>query len=261
MINQVSSGGEIPCYINVHPNGKSAYIANYGSGTAAILPIHEDGSLGEPLDILVPGIHAHMFILDPTSSFAFIPCLGSDYVKQLVLNKETGEIIDNKPHIVSTTSGAGPRILAFHPTMSIVYLINELNNTILTFQFNTTKGTLEQIQVITTLPSTDTDIKSYAGHIVVSHSGKFVYASNRGHDSIVIFSVNSDGTLTNIGFETNSIKWPRHFIFDPTNKFLLVANQKGNSVSIFAVDDTTGKLTYNSTHNEIQAPSFLGFLV
>jgi 6-phosphogluconolactonase len=270
-LNQQSSVGEGPCHLVVDKDGKCVLAANYGGGSAVVLPIKKDGSLGEHTSFhqhkghsvnkdRQEAPHAHSINLDPANRFAFVADLGLDAVVIYRFNKEDCKLSANEPASAAVSPGAGPRHFAFHPSGKFAYVINELHNTITGFQYDADKGTLTKAQTITTLPK-DFSGTSYTAEVVVHPSGKFVYGSNRGHNSIAIFSVNeANGELTPAGHQAEGIKTPRNFNIDPSGKFCLVANQDGNSIVVFAIDQKTGALKSTGITAEVPFPVCVKFL-
>ncbi len=250
-LNQVSSGGSGPCHLVVDKAGKLVLAANYGGGSCCAVAIKEDGSLGEQTGFVQhegksvdPGRqkepHAHSINVSPDNRFAFCADLGLD--KVLIYRIDSGKLIPNDPPAGTTAPGSGPRHFAFHPKGKFAYVINELGNTVTAFAYDKEKGSLAEIQSISTLPS-DFKGESYTAEVVVHPSGKFLYGSNRRHDSIAVFSVNqTTGKLTAAGHQGYGIKEPRNFNIDPTGKYCLVCNQNGDSILVFAIDPSTGAL-------------------
>jgi 6-phosphogluconolactonase len=269
-LNQQSSVGEGPCHLVVDKEGKCVLAANYGGGSAVVLPIEKDGSLGEHSDFhqhkghsvnkdRQEGPHAHSINLDPANRFAFVADLGLDAVFIYRLNPDC-KLTANDPASAAVSPGSGPRHFAFHPTGKFAYVINELFNTITAFRYDADKGSLTKTQTISTLPKDFTGT-SYTAEVVVHPSGKFVYGSNRGHNSIAVFSVNAEtGELTAVGHQAEGIKTPRNFNIDPSGKFCLVANQDGNSIVVFAVDKETGALKSTGITAEVPIPVCVKFL-
>jgi 6-phosphogluconolactonase len=269
-LNQQSSVGEGPCHLVVDKEGKCVLAANYSGGSAVVLPIKKDGSLGEQTSFhqhkghsvnkeRQEAPHAHSINLDPANRFAFVADLGLDAVLIYRFNKDC-TLWANEPPSAAVSPGAGPRHFAFHPSGKFAYVINELHNTITGFRYDAEKGTLTKTQTITTLPK-DFSGTSYTAEVVVHPTGKFVYGSNRGHNSIAIFTVNPEnGELTAAGHQAEGIKTPRNFNIDPSGKFCLVANQDGNSIVVFAIDQKTGALKSTGITAEVPFPVCLKFL-
>jgi 6-phosphogluconolactonase len=270
-LNQQPTMGTAPCYVTVDKNGKNIMIANFGGGNIAAYPVQSDGKLGPPSDSVQhkgsgadkkrqSGPHAHCIVLDPTSQYAFVADLGLDQVLIYKFNGATGKFTPSQPPHVSTRPGAGPRHFTFHPNGKFAFVINELNNTITTFAYTQKTGALKVLESVSTLPA-DFKGESYCADIHVSADGKFIYGSNRGHNSIAVFGVNpSTGKLTPIQHQSTQGKWPRNFAIDPSGKILLVANQQSDSVVSYKIDNKTGKLTPTKFIAEVGSPVCLRFM-
>jgi 6-phosphogluconolactonase len=249
------SGGPNPVALSVDPTGRVLVVANYANGTAAALPILSDGSLG-PLGEVVsqtgePGPHPteqtkphpHHIPIDPAGRFVLVPDKGLDRVFIYRLGIEAVRLVPADPPSVRARPGAAPRHAAFHPSASYAYVNNELDSTITAYAYDPERGTLQELQVISTLPPGFTDRNSTA-EIGVAPSGRFVYVSNRGHNSIAIFAVDDDtGRLRPIGWEPTRGKMPRYFTLDPSGTFLYAANQASDAIVAFHVDQQNGTLT------------------
>lgn len=267
-LNEVTSPG-VPCHLSVHPSGKAVLAANYGGGNVVIYPVKKDGSLGEVSDVAQhtgkgaapgrqEGPHAHCVMLDATGQFAFAPDLGIDKVMIYKVDAAKAKLKPNG--FAALKPGAGPRHFAFHPTYDFAYVISELNSTMTAFRYNKSKGALTELQTLSTLPEGYKQT-SYCADVHVHPSGKFLYGSNRGHNSIVIYSIDDKtGKLTLIGHESTRGNWPRNFGIDPTGQFLLVGNQNSNSIATFKIDEQTGKLSPYGDLLEIPAPVCLKFI-
>lgn len=252
-LNEQDSQGAGPCHLTVDKAGKNVLVANYGGGTVAVLPIDSDGKLKpasstgdhKGTGTLGPnqrGPHAHSINLDAGNRYAFAADLGLDQILVYKFDAEKGKITPNTPHAAKVARGAGPRHFAFHPSGKFAYVINEIGNTMTAFSYDAEKGKLTEIQTISTLPK-NFEGKSYTAEVVVHPSGKFVYGSNRGHDSLVIYKVDpKTGKLTVVGHEPTQGKFPRNFAIDPTGSILFAENQNTNNIVLFRVDGKTGKL-------------------
>lgn len=261
-INRVSSQGNGPAHVSVDHTGKFVFVANYNGGTIAVLPVGADGTLGNAVatDAHGPNAQAHEAVIDATNQFLFTPNKGSSNISQYRFDARSGQITPNTPPAVALAAGAGTRHLAFHPTAPYAYAINELDDTMVTLSFNASRGTLTPIQTLSTLPQGVNGANNSCAEVQVAPSGKFVYGSNRGNDTIVIYAVNSEnGMLSLVGHQATGGGTPRSFHLDVNGKVLLVANQNSNQVVSFAVDTTTGLLTQRGSVN-VQAPSFVGVL-
>ncbi len=263
LLNRQSSRGTGPCHLVVDRTGKRVLVANYGGGNVAVLPIQQDGSLGPATGFFQhrgtsvnpqrqEGPHAHSINVDRDNRYAFAADLGLDKVLVYRFDAERGTVEPNEPDGASVKPGAGPRHFAFHPSGRYAYVINELGNTVTAFSYDAKRGTLQTIQDITTLPA-DFKGASYTAEVVVHPSGKFLYGSNRGHDSLAIFRIDEKtGQLTPAGHQPTGGKFPRNFNIDPSGRFLLAANQDGDNLLVFRVDPATGALT--PTGQEIKIP-------
>ena len=267
-LNEVTTPG-VPCHLSVHPSGKAVLGANYGGGNIVIYPVKKDGRLGEVSDVAQhtgkgadpkrqEGPHAHSVMLDAAGKYAFAPDLGLDKVMIYKVNDDKAKL---KSHgFAATKPAAGPRHFDFHPTYNYAYVISELNSTVTAFSYDKSKGALTELQTLSALPADFTQT-SYCADIHVHPSGKFLYGSNRGHNSIVIYSIDeSTGKLTLVGHESTRGNWPRNFGIDPTGQFLLVGNQNSNTIAMFKIDEQTGKLTQHGDLLEIPAPVCLKFI-
>jgi 6-phosphogluconolactonase len=261
LLNQQSSEGAGPCHVVTNKAGTYAFAANYGGGNACALPIGKDGKLGEASSVVQhmgkKKALAHSINLDAANRFAFVADAGLD--KVFIYRFADGKLTPNKPAFAELPPGAAPRHFSFHPSGKYAYVINESALTITAFRYDDKAGALEEIQTISTVPPGWK--KGSTAEVVVHPSGKFVYGSNRGHDSIAVFSVDEKtGKLTHVENQGKDIKTPRNFAVDPTGKFCLVANQDADSVLVFKVDQKTGKLEPTDVKVEVGKPVCLRFL-
>jgi 6-phosphogluconolactonase len=271
LLNQQSSGGAGPCHVSIDHAGGNVLVANYGSGSVSVIPIKSDGRLGEPTGFVQhagssvnlrrqKGPHAHSINVSPDDRFAFVADLGIDKIMIYRLDVEKGTIVANSPAFAKVKPGAGPRHFAFAPNGKFAYVINELDCTVTAFAYEPASGALTEIQTITTLPN-GFDGSNSCAEVRVHPSGKFLYGSNRGHDSIVVYRVDSaKGTLTFVEHERADIKTPRNFNIDPMGRFCLVANQGGDSVVVFRIDRETGALEPTGHKISIARPVCVRFL-
>ncbi len=271
LLNQQPSKGVGPCHLTVDKTGKWALVANYGSGSVAVLPILPNGSLGEPTCVVQhegksvhpkrqEGPHAHSVTLDPANKFAIVADLGIDKLLVYRFDAEKGTLTPNDPPFAATAPGAGPRHVAFHPNGRFLFAINELNSTITVYRYDGEKGVLTEVQTVPTLPS-DFSGTNTTAEVQVHPTGRFLYGSNRGHDSIVIYAVDSrSGKLTFIGHQPTQGKTPRNFGIDPTGAFLLAANQDSDTIVLFRIDPQTGKLNPTGRIVEVPTPVCVKFL-
>ena len=256
LLNQQSSGGGGPCHLNVDRTGKDVLVANYNGGSCAVLPIDKDGRLGKATAFIQhhgtsvnkqrqEGPHAHGIYLDAHNRFAFVPDLGLDKVMIYKFDPTAGSLTANDPPFASLAPGSGPRHLAFHPSSPYAYVISEMLCTVTAFRYDPDRGSLTPIQTVSTLPDGQQVLPSFStAEIEVHPSGRFLYGSNRGHDTIAVFAIDqATGTLTPIQHQPTQGKTPRGFGIDPTGRYLLVGNQDSDSVVGFRIDPDTGRLS------------------
>jgi len=269
---QPAGGGGAPCYVSVDNAGGHALAANYGGGSIVVLAIKKDGSLGETTALVQhtgssvnpqrqAGPHAHAINLDAANRFVFVPDLGLDKV-MIYRYGPKGALTPNEPAFGSVAPGSGPRHIAFHPNGCFAYVINEMACTMTTFSYDAKRGELKELQSLSTLPAGESVQPGYSTAEVLAHpSGKFVYGSNRGHDTIAIFAVDpKSGKLTLVGHESTQGKVPRCFGLDPTGAYLLAANQSSDNVAVFRIDPKSGKLTPTGQSIEVGAPVCVMFM-
>lgn len=282
LLNTVGSGGAGPTYVSIHPSGQFMLVANYFGGSVAVLRILPDGRLGEATDVktdtgkigpatsgnAAPGsfafsghdrTHAHMIQADPAGRFVLHVDLGLDQIFVWKFDQRTGALTPNDPPAVSLPPGDGPRHFHFHPNGRWFYSIQEESSTVVRFDYDAQTGCLAARQSVSTLPP------GYAGsnfcsEILVSSDGHFVYAGNRLHDSIGIFSVGPDGDLTFVGEEWTRGNYPRSFTFDPTGRFLYCCNQRADNIAVFQVNRKTGGLAFTGHYVPVGNPSVIVFL-
>jgi 6-phosphogluconolactonase len=270
LLNQQPTGGAGPCYVAVDQQGRNALAANYGSGSVCVLPIGADGRLAEASAFIQhtgsghdpkrqAGPHAHCIDLDPAGRFALVVDLGLDKVFVYRFDPARGTLAANDPPAAPVAPGAGPRHVAFHPSGRFVYVINEMGGTVTAFKYDGQRGTLSEMQSAATLPA-DFHGQSTTAEIEVHPSGRFLYGSNRGHDSIAVFAVNGDGTLKPLGHQPTQGKNPRNFGIDPTGTWLLAANQGSDNVVVFRIDAETGGLTPTGAVVAVGAPVCVKFM-
>ncbi len=270
-LNQVSSGAAGPCHIVIDATGKAALVANYSGGAFASLPVMADGKLGEPASVIQlegsgpdkarqAAPHAHSVVLTKNNKFVFGGDLGTDRVMSYRLDPATAKIAPNNPAFGMVKPGSGPRHLAFSPDQKHAWVLSEMASTITTFDFDANTGTLKDVDVISTLPA-DFKGQSTTAEIEVDAKGQHVYASNRGHDSIAVFDVDSKtGKLKFVQAVTTSGSIPRAFVLDPSGNFILAGNQKTNNISVLRIDKATGKLTPLGDRIELGAPVTFAFV-
>jgi len=254
-LNRQPSLGGAPCFVTVTKNEKFVLVANYVGGNVTVFPIQTDGKLGASIDLVQhsgsgankerqEAAHAHSIMLDQNNRFAFANDLGIDKVMIYQFDNKSGKLKPNSAQpFYQTKAGAGPRHFAFHPNGKFAFVINELDMTISSLTYDARQGTLKEIQTVPTLPVDFSGANSCAD-IHVSPNGRFLYGSNRGHDSIVSFRIDEkNGHLAYIEHISTGGKTPRNFAIDPTGQFLLAANQNSDSIVVFRIDEKSGKLT------------------
>jgi 6-phosphogluconolactonase len=282
LLNTVRSGGVGPTYVSIHPSGRFLLVANYFGGSVSVLPILTNGQLGTPTDIkndagkigpteatnAPPGsfaisghdtTHAHMIQADPSGRFVLHVDLGLDRIFVWKFDQQKGVLTPNKPHSVALPPGDGPRHFDFHPNGRWFYSIQEEGSTIVLFDYDAKQGRLASRQTISTLPPEFAG-SNFCSELLVSADGKFVYAGNRLHDSIGIFSVGSTGQLTFLGEEWTRGNYPRSFSFDPTGQFLYCGNQRADNIAVFKVNRKTGSLKFTDHYVPVGNPSHIVFL-
>lgn len=253
LLNRQSAEGTAACYLDVDKSGKTVLVANYSSGSVAALPIQANGSLGEPTSFhrhtgssvdpkRQKEPHAHCIVVSPDNKYAFSADLGTDQILCYKLDPTTAKLTPNKQPFARSPAGAGPRHLTFHPNGKRVYTINELLNSITVFDYDGDTGVLTEKQTISTLPA-DFKGTSYCADVKVSPDGRYLYGTNRGHDSIAAYKIGDDGRLSLIGIEPSLGKGPQNLAITPDGVWLLCANLPGSSVAVFRIDAKTGKLT------------------
>jgi len=269
-LNQQPSAGTSPCHVAVDATGRCVLVANYGNGSSAALPLRPDGSLGPPATVIQhhgssvnpqrqEGPHAHFITPDPANRLVLVCDLGLDQVLLYRFEPAKSSLTASDPPTVALKGGAGPRHLAFAPNGRRMYVINEMGSSLTPFAYDAKNAVLTEVQTISTLPAGFKG-QSTCAEVQVHPSGKFVYASNRGHDSIAIFAVDSrTSMLTLIGHEPTRGKTPRHFALAPDGRWLLAGNQDFNEIVVFSVDSRTGKLSASGPTLKVDSPVCIVF--
>lgn len=264
-LNQQPSGGVSPCYVHVEPDGRYVLVANYTSGHVAVLPRRPDGSLGPASHVVhheglgptprrQAGAHAHSITTDPAGRLVLSCDLGVDKIFVYRLDRAAGRLAPNDVPYSQVSSGAGPRHIAFHPSGRFAFVNNEIDSTLSAFAYDAERGTLRVVDTASTLPPDFAGNNSTA-QVLVHPNGRFVYVSNRGHDSVAIFGVNPEtGRLRAVGHEATQGKTPRNFNFDPSGSMLLAANQHSDTIVSFRVDVESGRLTATGEVAHTPAP-------
>ncbi len=269
-LNEQTSGGNGPCYVALDRSGRYALVANYGSGSVEVLPIKPDGSLGEPTAFVQhtgssvnpnrqQQPHAHSINPSPDNRFAVAADLGLDKLLVYRFDAGKGTLAPNDPPFTALNPGAGPRHFAFHPSGENAYIINEIQSTVTALSYDAGRGELKELQTTTTLPA-GFQGKNSTAEVQVHPSGKFLYGSNRGHDSIAVFAIGPDGTLTPVDHTSTQGRNPRNFAIDPTGAWLLAANQNTGNVVVFRIDPSTGRLTPAGQSIQLDWPVCIKFL-
>ena len=281
-LGSVPSGGAGPTYVSLHPSEKWLLVANYFGGSVAVLPVAADGSLGPASFVhddegpigparatnAPPGsfafsghdrTHAHMILSDPSGRHVLHVDLGLDRIHVWRFDGERGRLLPADPPFVSLPPGDGPRHVHFSPDGRRLYSVQEEGSTVVTFDYDGDTGGLTERQTVSTLPDGFAG-SNFCSEILVSNDGRFVYAGNRLHDSIAIFSVATDGSLSAIGEEWTRGNYPRSFTFAPDGRFLACCNQRGDNVAVFAVDRATGRLAFTGQYVAVGNPSIVTYV-
>ncbi|WP_165223585.1 lactonase family protein [Aquisphaera insulae] len=282
MLNGVRSGGAGPTFVSIHPSGKFVLVANYFGGSVAVLPILDDGRLGEATDVKTdageigprkaanapPGsfaisghdrTHAHMIQADPTGRFVIHTDLGLDRIFVWTFDDRKGTLSSAERPSIALPAGDGPRHFQFHPTSPWLYCVQEEGSNVVLLEFDILTGRLTPRQTISTLPPKFAG-SNFCSGIVASADGKFLYVGNRLHDSIAIFSIGAAGMLNYVGEEWTRGSYPRSFTIDPSGRFLYCCNQRGDNVAVFRVRPGTGGLDFTGHYVPVGNPSAIAFL-
>jgi 6-phosphogluconolactonase len=270
-LNSVSSGGGGSCHLVVDHTGKMLVVANYGSGSVASFPVGADGRIGELKSLMKHagsgpdrarqrGPHTHGAFISPDNRFVVIPDLGLDQVWVYKMDPATAQLSENEPAFVSVKPGSGPRHFAFSPNGKFAYVVQEMGSMVTAFSYDAAAGKLTEVQAISTLPA-DFKGEDNSAEIGIDPKGRFLYASNRGHDSIAVFAIDpKKGTLRPVEITLTQGKIPRNFKLDPTGRYLFAANQKSNNIVVFHVDPKSGKMTPAQQVLDAPAPVCIEFL-
>lgn len=269
-LNQQPSGGGAPCHLSVDGEGKHLLVANYVGGNVSVFPIARDGTL-QPASAFVQheggpnsnprqsSPHAHSINLSSDNHFAFVADLGLDEVKAYRYDANAGTLVAHDAGTIRLAAGSGPRHFSFSPSGQFAYVNGEMSSEVNAYAYDKEAGTLSALNTLSTLPEGG-EVDNSTAEVVVSPNGKFVYVSNRGHDSLAVFAVNADGTLVARGHQSTGGKTPRNFAIDPTGTFLLAANQRSNSVVSFRIDSESGGLTPTGHAIAVPAPVCVRYL-
>jgi 6-phosphogluconolactonase len=271
LLNQRPSMGGGPCHITLDKEGRHAFVANYGTGSVAVLPIGADGRLGTATDVVQhtgrsvhperqKGPHAHCVTLDPSNRFAFVCDLGLDKVLAYRIDPAQGKLTPHAPPFTSLKPGAGPRHMVFRPDGRFAYVVNELSSTVTTFAYDPNTGGLKEIQTVSTLPEYF-DGANTCAEIDVHPSGKWVYVSNRGHNSVVLFTSDFEtGSLTYVEEQGTGGSKPRHFGIEPSARHLAIGNQDSDTVLVCRIDAGNGRLKPSGVFASAPSPACVKFL-
>ena len=282
LLNTQSSHGAGPCYISLHPSGKHLFVANYHGGTVAVLPIDQEGKLGEATDVKAdqgqPGparatsapagsfaisghdrTHAHMIQSDPSGRFVLSADLGLDQILVWGFDAEAGKLLPREDATIHLPPGDGPRHFAFHSNGRRLYSLQEESSTLVRFDFDADSGKATARQTLSTLPR-DFAGTNFTSEVLISADARFLYAANRLHDSIAWFSIAADGPLRLRGEEWTRGDYPRSFTIDPSGEFLYSCNQRGDAVACFRVNRQTGTLSFTGEYTSVGTPAQVLFL-
>jgi 6-phosphogluconolactonase len=271
LLNQMSSRGDGPCHVSLDRTGRFLFVANYGSGSIAVLPVQPDGRLGEATSFAQhkgssvnperqTGPHAHFISPSPDNRFVLTADLGLDQVLEYRFDASKGTLTPSSPLFASLRPGSGPRHLAFHPAANYVYVNGEMSSTLSAFAYDPATGVMKERQTLSTLPAGFSGTSSTA-EVQVDRAGRFVYVSNRGDDSIAIFAIDpATGALTAAGHTSTNGKTPRYFALDPSGGFLFAGNQDSDTVAVFRVDAKSGALASAQTLRDVPVPVSIVFV-
>ncbi len=271
LLNQRASMGRGPCHLVLDKTGRFLFVANYGSGTVAVLPVAADGRLGEASSVIQhagqsvnpdrqKGPHAHCMTLDPANRFVFACDLGLDKILTYRFDAQKGTLTAADPAFTSVAPGSGPRHMVFRPDGRFAYVINEMTSSVTAFAYDPKAGVLRELQTLSTLPASFTGSNSGA-EIDVHPSGKFLYASNRGHNSVALFNIDAGkGTLTFVDAMPTEGRTPRHFGIDPSGRYAGVANQATDNIFPGRIDAATGRFKLAATAASVGAPVCVKFV-
>ena len=273
LLNQVSSVGDGPCYLVVDKTGQCVLVANYGGGSVAAFPVDRNGKLSEASAFFQHAgssvntqrqkePHGHSINVSPDNRFAIAADLGLDKLLVYRFDAKKGTLTPNDPPFATVAPGSGPRHFAFHPSGKYAYVINEIACTVTAFAYDQRRGELKELQTISTLPPGESVQRGYStAEVRVHPTGKFLYGSNRGHDTIVVFAIDEkNGKLTHVENQSTRGKTPRNFAIDDTGGWLLAENQESDTIVVFRIDPQMGKLTATGQTVEVGSPVCVKFV-
>ena len=271
LLNRASTGGKNGVHQAIDPGGRFLIVANYSSGSIAVLPIRAGGGLSDATEVIAlpgqpgphrieqTGSHPHHVVFDPSGRFVLVPDKGLDRVFVFRFDPATGKLTPTAQGSAVARAGSGPRHAAFHPTLPVVWVVNEIGNTVATWQWDSERGHLKTVQILPSLPADFTG-ENTAAEIAVSPGGRFVYCSNRGHDSIAIFAAEpGSGLLASKGWMSTQGRSPRFIAFDPAGRFLCAANEQSDTVITFRADRESGRLTQAGAALPHASPTTIAF--
>lgn len=268
-LNQVVSRGTGPCHISIDHTGRNLLVANFGSGSAAVLPLSADGTL-QPASAVVQdtgsgpnprqaGPHTHSFNVTPDNRFAIAAEFGTDRLSVYRFDAAAGSLRPADPPQVVLKPGSAPRHFTFHPNSAVAYSLNEIDSTVTVLAYDGARGTLRELQTLSTLPDGFKD-RNTAAEVLVHPSGRFLYASNRGHNSIAVFAIDGTGRLKLVADVASGGRTPRGFSLDPSGRWLIAANQDTHNIAVFAIDPATGIPAPTGQSLEVRSPVGVKFL-
>jgi 6-phosphogluconolactonase len=264
LLNRQTSHGLASCYVDVDATGKTVVVSNYSSGDVASYPVRENGELGESVSYFKhvgasvdpkrqKGPNAHSIVISPDNKFAFSADLGIDKIMIYQLEAATARLTPNDPASADLPPGSGPRHLTFHPNGKFLYAINEMGNTVSVFAYDSTKGTLTDLQITSTIPDSFEGV-THTADLKITPDGKFLYGTNRGHDTIASYQIGDEGKLTLLKIVPSLGKGPQNLAITPDGGHLICANMPGNNVVVFKIDSESGDLTSVGEPIEIPKP-------
>jgi 6-phosphogluconolactonase len=271
LVNRKASMGTGPCHLVLDKEGRNVLVANYSGGTVVVLPVGEDGKLGDASAVIQhsgksvnpqrqEAPHPHQVALDPANRFAYVPDLGIDKVMIYRFDAKAGSLAPAEKPFVAMKPGAGPRHMSFRPDGKFAYVLNELNSTVTALACDPATGALTEIETVSSLPP-HFDGRNSGAEIAVLPNGRFLFVSNRGHNSLVLFAIDREkGTLTYVEEQGTGGKTPRHFGVQPNAKHLAIGNQDSNQVLICRIDPENGRLKPSGVFTDVPAPVCMVFL-
>jgi 6-phosphogluconolactonase len=269
LLNQVAARGTGTCYVRTDHTGKFLLLANYGSGSVAVAPVKRDGTLGAVVSFIQQsgsgpsprqaGPHAHSFNVTPDNGYAVAADLGADKLFVYRFDAATGALTAADPPSLALDAGAGPRHLSFHPNGRFAYVLNEIGSTVTVLAYTPARGAFRELQTVSTLPA-DFQGSSTAAEVLVHPSGKFLYASNRGHDSIAVFAIDERGMLKLLAHVPSQGRTPRGYSLDSEGRWLIAANQDTHNIAVFRIDANTGIPAATGQSLEVRSPECVRFL-